>query len=191
LFISPSSYCCVAREKQNDWLLETLKEIKTYYRGKTGLLISSLYCRSTSGAIQIQLLCLEKSLTGRTVSLYLPEVKGFDFVAYELYPPPEAKNLSLFVVDASRLDQILRKYALRKGLGEIVYTGINLPLYGVKGSSLLNIPLATKEEQKNYLEKMLSFLLEKKQDFIIYSWDSEAFCIDLDLCKKMLSSKKK
>jgi|GEM_PF-4170749 len=182
--ISPSAYRSVAREVENDWLLETLKEIKTYYSGKTGFLINHLFCNNGSSSIEMQLFCLEKSLTGRSVHVYLPELKGFDFIVYELYPPAETKNLSLFVVDAARIDRVLRKYALRKGLGEVVYAGINLPLYGVKNSSLYNIPLATKKEQVLYLEKMIQFLNQNKAGFIIYDWDSETFELDRTAVQK-------
>lgn len=185
--ISPSAYGSVASDLESDWLLETLKEIKTYYSGKTGFLVNKLFCNKDSYNIEMQLFCLEKSLTGKSAYVYLPDLKGFDFIVYELYPPPETKNISLFVLDAARIDTVLRKYALRKGLGEIVYAGINLPLYGVKNASLYNIPLATKKEQVLYLEKMLSFLEQNRAGFIIYDWDSKIFELDRKTVQKYLN----
>lgn len=172
LIISSSSLKLIQDSEESSWLLETLKEIKTYYSGKTGFVVSDIFEAEEDKGIEVDLLCLKGNLVGKKAFLKIPEVKGFDFVIFEIFPPQEAKNINLFLVDFMNLNSLLRKYSLRKGFGKVVYAGINLPS-SPEGITNVRTICVTGAEQKVYLQKMLNLIERSKCDFILYDWDSK------------------
>lgn len=169
LLINPSSYR-VFKEDREDFLLETLEECRIFFKGKIGYHHQPLLSK-TGSDIDIELKCLEGSMTGKNRGMVLPEVKGFDFVVIDLAPPAETRNLELFTVDASEIVGILEKSSSRKGWGTLVFNIINLPVQSADKLAL-DVPVVTQEQQKIYLEKMLSFISRKSLDFIVYDWSS-------------------
>lgn len=174
LIISNSAISLLPGDERDSWLIESAKEIKIYFKGKVGFTVANIFEGKPGADLEVNLLSLKNSLTGTKVYIKLPAVKGFDLAIFELYPPIEAKNIALFPVDFAKLDEIIKRYSLRQGFGNVVYAGINLPLYGKNISSVIKAPPVTEREQKVYLEKMIFILKNRSCSYIIYDWDSES-----------------
>ncbi|MCX7832358.1 MAG: hypothetical protein N2440_05625 [Actinobacteria bacterium] len=190
LLIPSTSIEMIPENDRNTWLIETLKETKTYYNGKIGFLLSNIFNSRSKNSCEVDLLCLKGNLVGKTAKLAIPEVKGYDFVVFELFPPIEAKNIGLFFVDLNTIDRLINRYALRTGFGEVVYAGLNLPVDPEASKSFKTL-VVTEEEREVYLEKMMKFINENSSDFIIYDWDSRSLGISDKKILSILGGKKK
>lgn len=176
LLIPSTSIEMIPENERNTWLIETLKETKTYYTGKIGFLISDTFNSKNKNSCEVDLLCLKGNLVGKSAALTIPEIKGYDFVVFELFPPIEAKNIGLFLVDLNNIDNILNRYALRRGFGEVVYAGLNLPVQP-EFSKPIKTLIVSEEEREVYFARMVKFLKENSSNFIIYDWDSKSLGI--------------
>lgn len=176
--ISPSAYR-LPSENSIKWLEETCSECRVYYKGKIGFLIDDLFVKPDAKSYTIELLCLKGSLTGLEVGLNVPVVKGFDAVFFSSFPPPETRNLELYSVDFTNLQEKLQRISLRNGLGEPFYCGLNVALETAKYKKAL-APVVTKEQRQIFLERMLKLAVKNGLNFIIWDWDSNAFSIKDD-----------
>lgn len=192
LLIPHSSLMLIPHEDRTSWMVETLKEIKTYYQQKTGFVVSEIFYGTERDSLEIDLLCMRGSLVKRQTLLKIPEIKGFDFVVFELFPPQEAKTINMFAIDFKSVDSILRKQSMRKGFGRVVYAGLNLPVLSCTDTRFKTAHIS-EDEQKVYYEKMLKLIQGNGSDFIVYEWDSSSMGIRnrglYEITRKVLKGK--
>lgn len=184
--ISPSSYKLFEGEEIK-WLEDTASECKLYYKGAIGYLVDDIIRRKDPDGYKMEMLCLKGSLTGRTVSLKVLSAKGFDFIVYSSFPPPEARNLELYTVDFLNLQQKLKNISQRNGLGEVFYFGLNVSKGAVPNERLI-APVVTKSQQRLFLENILKIAVKNNINFIVYDWDSKEFGINEDNILKIVEA---
>lgn len=165
-------------EKGIVWALEVLPDIRKRYDGKVAAYFGkALQLKKNQDNIPIFSSCMSQSNQPQNLFLFVPEVRGYDFIVLSAVPPKEIRNFNLFAVDMKRYVPKLKLSALRNGSGTVVFSGLNAPLSPTNYFGKDYGPVITEKEQAELIKSLLELMEQTGTGFIVTGWSNSSFGI--------------
>lgn len=162
------------REGTELFLREVLPDINHRYSGSTVVFVSSSLSKEATGSLALPVYSLSLSSPGskKNIFIWIPDVKGYDYVVYKFIPFADSRDLSLFTQDTREAIYGLKRASLRNGLGKPIIYGLNSPVQKIPLLKLGFGPVITEEQQAEFVAGNISLMHSTDTGFIIIDWSS-------------------
>ncbi len=165
-------------EKGAIWALEVLPDIRERYDGKVAAYFgSALQLKKSKENVPIFSSCMSQNNNPQNLYLFVPEIRGYDFIVLSAVPLKEIRNFDLFAVDMKRYVPKLKLSALRNGSGTVVFSGLNAPVSPTDYFGREFGPVVTEKEQAELIKSLLELMSQTGTGFIVTGWSNSSFGI--------------
>lgn len=167
-----------SRQQTENWYMQVIPDVRERYKGKVGAYFkNNISLEPTRSSISFFSASMSDMQEKNNIFVKIPDIRGYDFIVITVIPPKEVRNIKLFSSDLSRIISGLKRASIRNGLGKVVISGLNVPVFPTKWFGVDYGPVVTRKQQSELVRSNLETVLSNSCDFILIGWRTPAIGI--------------